>query len=175
MKTMFHALATIGLSVMGIAATTTLPVASAQAQFWHDEGPRDDRDRREWRDDLRDWRGDRGDWRNDRRDWRGNRGDWRDDRRDWRDDRGGWRDDRRDWRGHRDGWRDDRPGWGDDDGWRGGDWRARRDARIAREYDRARRTPGYVDPRSQGDQTNYTGPGYRPCTYVERNGRTVCR
>ncbi|GAL99551.1 hypothetical protein [Sphingomonas parapaucimobilis] len=90
--------------------------------------------------------------------------DRRDDRRDWR------QNDRRDWRGERRGWRDDR-------GWRGNDWRARREARVAREYDRARRTPGYVDPRSQGDYTNYTGrgSGYRPCNYVERNGRTVCR
>jgi hypothetical protein len=90
--------------------------------------------------------------------------DRRDDRRDWR------QNDRRDWRGERRGWRDDR-------GWRSNDWRARREARVAREYDRARRTPGYVDPRSQGDYTNYTGrgSGYRPCNYVERNGRTVCR
>jgi hypothetical protein len=90
--------------------------------------------------------------------------DRRDDRRDWR------QNDRRDWRGERRGWRDDRGG-------RGNDWRARREARVAREYDRARRTPGYVDPRSQGDYTNYTGrgSGYRPCNYVERNGRTVCR
>ena len=80
------------------------------------------------------------------------------------------RDDRRDWRGERRGWRDDR-------GRRGDDWRTRREARVAREYERARRTPGYVDPRSQGDYTNYTGPGsgYRPCRYVQRNGRTVCR
>jgi hypothetical protein len=90
--------------------------------------------------------------------------DRREDRRDWR------QNDRRDWRGERRGWRDDRGG-------RGNDWRARREARVAREYDRARRTPGYVDPRSQGDYTNYTGrgSGYRPCNYVERNGRTVCR
>jgi hypothetical protein len=129
---MFHVLAAIGLSVTGVAATTVLPVASAEAQSWRgDDGPRNDRDRR--------------------------------DRRDWREDR-------RDWRGERRGWRDDR-------GWRSNDWRARREARVAREYDRARRTPGYVDPRSQGDYTNYTGrgSGYRPCNYVERNGRTVCR
>lgn len=90
--------------------------------------------------------------------------------RDRRDDRRDWRGDRRDWRGERRGWRDDRS-------WRGDDWRGRREARVAREYDRARRTPGYVDPRSQGDYTNYTGrgSGYRPCNYVERNGRTVCR
>ncbi|APX66507.1 hypothetical protein V3I01_09585 [Sphingomonas sp. gentR] len=132
MKKMFHVLAAIGLSVTGVAATTVLPVASAEAQSWRgDDGPRYDRDRR--------------------------------DRRDWREDR-------RDWRGERRGWRDDR-------GWRSNDWRARREARVAREYDRARRTPGYVDPRSQGDYTNYTGrgSGYRPCNYVERNGRTVCR
>ncbi len=132
MKKMFHVLAAIGLSVTGVAATTVLPVASAEAQSWRgDDGPRYDRDRR--------------------------------DRRDWREDR-------RDWRGERRGWRDDR-------GWRDNDWRARREARVAREYDRARRTPGYVDPRSQGDYTNYTGrgSGYRPCNYVERNGRTVCR
>ncbi|KQO50599.1 hypothetical protein [Sphingomonas sp. Leaf257] len=132
MKKMFHVLAAIGLSVTGVAATTVLPVASAEAQSWRgDDGPRNDRDRR--------------------------------DRRDWREDR-------RDWRGERRGWRDDR-------GWRSNDWRARREARVAREYDRARRTPGYVDPRSQGDYTNYTGrgSGYRPCNYVERNGRTVCR
>jgi len=106
MKKMFHVLAAIGLSVTGVAATTVLPVASAEAQSWRgDDGPRNDRDRR--------------------------------DRRDWREDR-------RDWRGERRGWRDDR-------GWRSNDWRARREARVAREYDRARRTPGYVDPRSQGD------------------------
>ncbi len=115
MKKMFHVLAAIGLSVTGVAATTVLPVASAEAQSWRgDDGPRYDRDRR--------------------------------DRRDWREDR-------RDWRGERRGWRDDR-------GWRGNDWRARREARVAREYDRARRTPGYVDPRSQGDYTNYTGRGF---------------
>ncbi len=110
-----------------------------------------------WRD------GPRYDRDRDRREWR----DERRDRRDWRDDRRG---DRGDWRGERRGWRDDR-------GWRGNGWQARRDARVAREYDRARRNPGYVDPRSQGDYTNYTGrgSGYRPCTYVERGGRTVCR
>lgn len=79
-------------------------------------------------------------------------------------------------------WRDggprydrDRRNWRDDRGRRGNDWRGRRQARVDRAYDRARRTPGYVDPRSQGDYTNYTGRGYRPCTYVRRNGRTVCR
>ncbi|WP_322963540.1 hypothetical protein [Sphingomonas fuzhouensis] len=109
------------------------------------------------------WRDDGPRFDRDRRDWRDDRPDWREDRRDRRDDRG-------DWRGERRGWRDDR-------GWRGDDWRARREARVAREYDRARRTPGYVDPRSQGDYTNYTGPGsgYRPCRYVQRNGRTLCR
>lgn len=131
MKMMFRTLAMIGLSVAGVATTTTLPMSSAQAQSWRDDGHRHDRDRR---DDRRDWRGDRGD------------------------------------RGERRGWRDDR-------GWRGDNWRARREARVAREYDRARRTPGYVDPRSQGDYTNYTGPGsgYRPCHYVRQNGRTLCR
>ncbi|WP_343526870.1 hypothetical protein [Sphingomonas sp.] len=140
MKRMLRIFAVIGLSVAGVAATTTLPVTSAQAQGWRDDGPRRDRDRR-------------------------------DDRRDWRDQRRG---DQGNWRGERLG---ERRGWRDDRGWRGDDWRARREARIAREYDRARRTPGYVDPRSQGDYTNYTGPGsgYRPCRYVQRNGRTVCR
>ncbi|CAM3139622.1 MULTISPECIES: hypothetical protein [Sphingomonas] len=128
MKKMFQTLAMIGLSVASVATTTALPLSSAQAQSWHDDGYRHDRDRRDWRDD------------------------------------------RRDWRGERRGWRDDR-------GWRGDRWRERRQARVDRAYDRARRTPGYVDPRSQGDYTNYTGPGsgYRPCNYVERNGRTVCR
>ncbi|MDQ1230462.1 hypothetical protein [Sphingomonas sp. SORGH_AS_0879] len=90
--------------------------------------------------------------------------DRRDDRRDWR------QNDRRDWRGERRGWRDDRRRGRDD-------WRGRREARTQRELDRARRTPGYVDPRSQGDYTNYNGrgSGYRPCTYVQRGGRTVCR
>ncbi|WP_294272959.1 hypothetical protein [uncultured Sphingomonas sp.] len=134
MKKMFHALAAIGLSVAGVAAATALPVSSAEAQSWRDDGPRYDRDRG-------DWRGDRGDWRGERRGWQNGRG--------WRDDRG----------------------------WRGDNWRARREARVAREYDRARRTPGYVDPRSQGDYTNYTGrgSGYRPCNYVRENGRTLCR
>ncbi|MFE8584162.1 hypothetical protein ACFX59_08665 [Sphingomonas sp. NCPPB 2930] len=100
-----------------------------------------------WRDD-----GPRRDRDRDRAEWR------RDDRRDWRDDR----------RGERRGWRDDR-------GWRGDDWRGRREARVQREMDRARRTPGYVDPRSQGDYTNYNGRGYRPCRYVRQNGRTLCR
>ena len=138
MKKMFRALAMIGLAVAGVVTTTALPVSSAQAQSWRDDGPRGDRDRRDWR------------------------GDRRDDRRDWRDDRRG-RGDRRDWR--------------DDRGRRGNDWRERREARVGRELDRARRTPGYVDPRSQGDYTNYNGrgSGYRPCTYVERGGRTVCR
>ncbi|HJO67933.1 MAG TPA: hypothetical protein QF469_21670 [Sphingomonas sanguinis] len=132
MKKMFQALAMIGLSVAGVATTTALPLSSAQAQSWRDDGPRGDRDRRDWRQDRR--------------------------------------DDGRDWRGERRGWRDDR-------GWRGNDWRARREARTAREYERARRTPGYVDPRSQGDYTNYTGrgSGYRPCNYVRQNGRTLCR
>ncbi|BCI69449.1 hypothetical protein SUS17_67 [Sphingomonas sp. S17] len=119
--------------------------------------PASDAQAQSWRD------GPRYDRDRDRRDWREDRGDRRGDRRDWRNDR-------RDWRGERRGWQDDR-------GWRGDRWQARREARVAREYDRARRTPGYVDPRSQGDYTNYTGrgSGYRPCTYVERNGRTVCR
>lgn len=148
MKKMFQALAMIGLSVAGVATTTALPLSSAQAQSWRDDGPRGDRDR---------YDRERRDWRQDRRD---ERGDWRQDR----------RDDGRDWRGERRGWRDDR-------GWRGDDWRARREARTAREYERARRTPGYVDPRSQGDYTNYTGrgSGYRPCNYVRQNGRTLCR
>ncbi|WP_454279809.1 hypothetical protein [Sphingomonas sp. Marseille-Q8236] len=136
MKKMFQALAAIGLTMAGVATTTALPVSGAQAQSWRDDGPRFDRDRRDRRDDRRDWRN----------------------------------DDRRDWRGERRGWRDDR-------GWRRDDWRGRREARTQREFDRARRTPGYVDPRSQGDYTNYNGrgSGYRPCNYVERNGRTVCR
>lgn len=95
---------------------------------------------------------------------------WRGDGPRYDRDRRDWREDRRDWRGERRGWRDDR-------GWRGDNWRGRREARVAREYDRARRTPGYVDPRSQGDYTNYTGrgSGYRPCNYVRENGRTLCR
>jgi hypothetical protein len=130
MKKMFHVLAAIGLSVTGVAATTILPAASAEAQSWRGDGPRYDR-------------GDRG------------------ERRGWRDDRG--------WQNNR-GWRDDR-------GRRGDNWRAQREARVARAYDRARRTPGYVDPRTQGDYTNYTGrgSGYRPCNYVRQNGRTLCR
>lgn len=108
------------------------------------------------------WRGDGPrydrDRRDDRREWR------RDGRRDYRNDG------RRDWRGNQRGWRDNRDG-------RGNDWRGQRQARTERALDRARRTPGYVDPRSQGDYTNYNGrgSGYRPCTYVQRGGRTVCR
>ncbi|WP_230481748.1 hypothetical protein [Sphingomonas sp. Leaf21] len=87
--------------------------------------------------------------------------DRRDDRRDYR------RDDRRDWRGERRGWRDDR----------GNGWRGQRAERTQWAMERARRTPGYVDPRSQGDYNNYNGrgSGYRPCTYVRSGGRTVCR
>lgn len=101
---------------------------------------------------------------------------WRDDGPRYDRDRGDWRGDRGDWRGERRSWQNGR-GWRDDRGWRGDNWRARREARVAREYDRARRTPGYVDPRSQGDYTNYTGrgSGYRPCNYVRENGRTLCR
>ncbi|WP_433910417.1 hypothetical protein [Sphingomonas yabuuchiae] len=101
---------------------------------------------------------------------------WRGDGPRYDRDRGDWRSDRGDWRGERRGWQNGR-GWRDDRGWRGDNWRARREARVAREYDRARRTPGYVDPRSQGDYTNYTGrgSGYRPCNYVQENGRTLCR
>lgn len=60
-------------------------------------------DRRDRRDDRRDWRNDRrddrGDWRNDRRD---DRRDWRSDRRDHRDWNRSWRNDRRyDWQRYR--------------------------------------------------------------------------
>lgn len=145
MHKLLQMVAAFGLVVSGTAMS--LQPSEAQAQSWRG-------DRNEGR-----WQGDR-----DRRDYRRDDRRARYDRRDWRG-----RDDRWDRRGREDRW--DRRG--RDDRWDRRDGR-RRDT-TAQAIRRAERQPGYVDPRSQGDNTNYYGQGYRPCTYEIRNGRRVCR